>query len=114
MVKLRPGFLPRLFSSNENLIIMNSIKELVKNPSPVVVDVRSQWEYEANHIPGAKNIPLEEVPYKVEEFKSFKSPVVLYCRSGNRSGMAVSILKQNGVADVYNGGGLGDVQFLLN
>ncbi len=79
-----------------------------------MVDVRSAWEYETNHIPGAKNIPLEEVPYKVEELKSLKSPIVLYCRSGNRSGMAVSILKQNGVAEVYNGGGLGDMQFLLN
>lgn len=93
---------------------MNNIKELLKNPSAIVVDVRSHWEYEMEHIPGAKNIPLEEIPYKVEEFKSFKSPVVLYCRSGNRSGMAVTILKQNGVADVYNGGGLGDMQFLLN
>lgn len=113
MVKPRPGFLPRLFLTKK-ITIMSTLKELIKNPSTVVVDVRSAWEYEANHIPGAKNIPLEEVPYKVEEFKSFKSPVVLYCRSGNRSGMAVSILKQNGVADVYNGGGLSDVQFLLN
>lgn len=93
---------------------MSSIKELVRNPSTVLVDVRSPWEYEMEHIPGAKNIPLEEIMYKVEEFKSFKSPVVLYCRSGARSGMAVSILKQNGVADVYNGGGLGEMQFLLN
>jgi len=84
---------------------MSSIKELVKNPSTVLVDVRSPWEYEMEHIPGAKNIPLEEIMYKVE---------VLYCRSGARSGMAVSILKQNGVADVYNGGGLGEMQFLLN
>ncbi|MBP6215568.1 MAG: rhodanese-like domain-containing protein [Chitinophagaceae bacterium] len=90
------------------------MKELVKNPSTVLVDVRSPWEYEMEHIPGAKNIPLEEIMNKVEEFKSFKSPVVLYCRSGARSGMAVSILKQNGVADVYNGGGLGEMQFLLN
>lgn len=110
MVKPRPGHLPRLFKLKK----MNTLKELIKNPATVVVDVRSGWEFEANHIPGAKNIPLEEVPYKVEEFKAFKSPVVLYCRSGNRSAMAVSILKQNGVADVFNGGGLGDLQFMLN
>jgi len=93
---------------------MSTLKELVKDPSTIVVDVRSPWEYEMDHIPGAKNIPLEEIPYKMEEFKSFKSPVVLYCRSGGRSGMAVSILKQNGLANIYNGGGLGDMQFLLN
>jgi phage shock protein E len=93
---------------------MNSLKKLVKDPSTVIVDVRSPWEFEAKHIPGAKNIPLEELPNKIEEFKSFHHPVVVYCRSGNRSGMAASILKQNGVAEVYNGGGLGDMQFLLN
>jgi phage shock protein E len=91
-----------------------NLKDLIKNPSTILVDVRSAREFEAVHIPGAKNIPLEEVPYNVEEFKSFKNPVVLYCRSGNRSGMAVSILKQNGVSEVYNGGALGDIQILLN
>ena len=93
---------------------MNTIKELIKDPSTIVVDVRSPWEYEMNHIPGAKNIPLEEINSKVGEFKSYDSPVILYCRSVNRSSMAVTILKQNGVADVYNGGGLSDLQFLLN
>jgi len=93
---------------------MQTIKELVKNPSTVIVDVRSPWEFEMEHIPGAKNIPLEEVPAKLAEFKSFQTPVVLYCRSGARSGMALSMLKQSGVADVYNGGGLEDMQFLLN
>ncbi len=93
---------------------MNTIKELIKNPSTVVIDVRSPWEYEMDHIPGAKNIPLEEVTGKLEEIKSFNSPVVFYCRSGNRSSMAVTILQQKGVADVYNGGGLSDLQFLLN
>ena len=93
---------------------MNTIKELVKNPSTVIVDVRSPWEFDMEHIPGARNIPLEEVPGKLEEFRSLNKPVVLYCRSGSRSGMAVSMLKQNGVTDVYNGGGLDDIQFLLN
>ena len=47
------------------------------------------------------------------KFKNKKN-IIVFCRSGNRSGMAVSILKQNGVADVFNGGGLGDLQILLN
>jgi len=93
---------------------MESLKVLVRKPETVIVDVRSPWEYEMEHIPGAKNIPLEEISFKLDEFRTFNHPVVLYCRSGNRSGMAVSILKQNGVAEVYNGGGLGDMQFLLN
>lgn len=93
---------------------MNSIKEIIKNPATVIVDVRSPWEFDTEHVTGAKNIPLEEVMYKVKELKEIQRPIVLYCRSGNRSGMAVNILKQNGLTEVYNGGGLGDMQFLLN
>lgn len=38
-----------------------------------------------------------------------KQPIVTYCRSGSRSGMATSMLKQNGIKEVYNGGGLEDL-----
>ena len=38
-----------------------------------------------------------------------KTPIVAYCRSGSRSGIAVSILKQRGINEVYNGGGLQDL-----
>ncbi|MBL7739650.1 MAG: rhodanese-like domain-containing protein [Chitinophagaceae bacterium] len=93
---------------------MSALRELVKNPSTVLVDVRNQWEYEMEHIPGAMNIPLDQVPAKIEEFRSLQKPLVIYCRSGSRSGMAVSILKQKGITDVYNGGGLGDIQLLIN
>ncbi|MBK8607754.1 MAG: rhodanese-like domain-containing protein [Chitinophagaceae bacterium] len=93
---------------------MHTIKVLLKNKSTVVVDVRNSWEYEMEHITGAKNIPLEEISGNIDLFKSFNNPVVLYCRSGNRSGMATSILKQNGLTEVYNGGGLDDMKTFLN
>jgi phage shock protein E len=38
-----------------------------------------------------------------------RTPIVAYCRSGARSGMAVSLLKQSGINEVYNGGGLFDL-----
>ncbi len=93
---------------------MNNLKKLVHDPATVVVDVRNAWEYKAEHIPGAVNIPLDEIPGMAEELKSFKRPLVLYCRSGNRSGMAVSILQQLGLTELYNGGSLDDMKFLLN
>ena len=93
---------------------MLTIKKLVNNPQTLIVDVRSPLEFESEHIPGTQNIPLEEIPSRVAEFKSLGKPLVLYCRSGNRSGMGVSILKQNGVTEVYNGGSLGDIRILLN
>ena len=74
-----------------------------------IVDVRTPEEYAGDHYPNAINIPLNEVPERIEEFKQLKQPIVAYCRSGNRSGMAVSILKQSGLTEVYNGGGLTDL-----
>ena len=83
------------------------MKEILNKAS--VVDVRTPGEYLDGHYPGAVNIPLNELVQRLNEFKEMKKPIVAYCRSGARSGMAVSLLKQNGLNDVYNGGGLFDL-----
>lgn len=83
------------------------MKEILNKAS--VVDVRTPGEYLSGHYPGAINIPLDELPQRLDEFKEMKQPIVAYCRSGARSGMAVSVLKQNGLNEVYNGGGLIDL-----
>jgi phage shock protein E len=54
------------------------------------------------------------VQSRISEFEKMPKPIVVYCRSGARSGMAMSILKQSGINEVYNGGGLADMQMLLN
>lgn len=74
-----------------------------------VVDVRTPQEYEQSHYPGAVNIPVDQIQSRLQEVKGMNVPIVAYCRTGNRSGMAVTILKQNGIIDVYNGGGLEDL-----
>jgi phage shock protein E len=74
-----------------------------------IVDVRTPGEYDEGHYPGAINIPLNELPSRLDEFKEMKTPIVAYCRSGARSGMAVSLLKQSGINEVINGGGLIDL-----
>jgi phage shock protein E len=81
----------------------------VKNGPKTLVDVRTPEEYAGGHVPGAINIPLDEVQSRLDEFRNMPKPVVAYCRSGARSGMATSILKQAGVQDVVNGGGITDV-----
>lgn len=83
------------------------MKDLLQNAT--IVDVRTPEEFKSSHYPGAINIPLDEVPQCLEEFRQTLQPLILYCRSGNRSGMAVSILKQAGINNVYNGGSLTDV-----
>lgn len=83
------------------------MKEILNKAS--IVDVRTPGEYLDGHYPGAINIPLNELPQRLEEFKEMKRPIVAYCRSGARSGAAISVLKQNGFSEVYNGGGLFDL-----
>lgn len=83
------------------------MKNILQNAT--FLDVRTPEEFSGNHYPTAINIPLNELPQRLDEIKEMKQPIVTYCRSGNRSGMAVSILKQNGFTDVYNGGGLSDL-----
>lgn len=79
------------------------------HPNTTIVDVRSPEEFSQEHYPGAINIPVEQVPHRIEEFRKMDGPIIAYCRSGNRSGIAVAILKQAGLQDVHNGGGLEDL-----
>ncbi len=78
-----------------------------------LIDVRTPEEFQMSHAQGAINIPLDTIPYRVAEIAALPAPRVLYCRSGNRSGMAVQILRQAGVSDVHNGGSLEDVIYSL-
>ena len=83
------------------------MQDIIKNST--IVDVRTPDEFTDKHFPNAINIPLDQVQQNVEEFKKMPKPIIAYCRSGARSGMAVSMLKQAGIADVINGGGLEDL-----
>jgi phage shock protein E len=74
-----------------------------------IIDVREPGEFSMGCVEGSTNIPLGEVPNKIEEFKAMKKPLILCCASGNRSGQAVQFLGANGVEDIYNGGGWNDV-----
>lgn len=70
-----------------------------------IIDVREPSEFSMGCIDCSTNIPLGQVPNKIEEFKRMKKPLVLCCASGGRSGQAVQFLEENGVEEVYNGGG---------
>jgi phage shock protein E len=74
-----------------------------------VVDVRTPGEFKSGHYPGAVNIPLHELDDRLAEFGDKEKPIVVYCRSGNRSGQAKRQLEAAGYRDVTNGGGLRDM-----
>ncbi len=76
--------------------------KLVKEGA-VIVDVRTKGEYHAGHIEGSKNLPLDSIKHEAAALKQLNKPVITVCRSGNRSGMAKSILATAGI-EVYNGG----------
>jgi len=67
-----------------------------------LVDVRTPEEFAAGHVPGAVNIPVQELDRRMGELESRDQPVVLYCASGVRSGRAARILKDAGYSTVHN------------
>ena len=67
-----------------------------------LIDVRTPSEFAAGHIPGAINIPLQQLDSRLTELQPKETPVVLYCRSGNRSGSAARMLKNAGFAEVHD------------
>jgi phage shock protein E len=91
---------------------MPPLSTLIKERQGTILDVRSAPEFQDGHFPGAINIPVDQIPYKVEALKQMAQPFICYCRSGARSSMATMILKSNGFDDVFNAGGLQDIQQL--
>ncbi len=91
---------------------MSTISEVLKTPGTTIVDVRTRGEYSGGHVAGSINIPLNELPARMDEIKAMKQ-VVLCCASGMRSGNATALLKQNGI-NCYNGGPWTDVNFHAN
>jgi rhodanese-related sulfurtransferase len=60
-----------------------------------LIDVRADHEWEAGHLPGATQVPLDELPERTGEIDKDR-PVLLYCRGGNRSTMAAAALADAG------------------
>lgn len=96
-------------SSSNNLSAAEYKSRYVETNSPhVLIDVRTLAEYKDGHITGAKNIPLQEVTQRLAQIPHGK-PIMVYCRSGNRSGMALQMLQTAGYEEVYNVGGIGEL-----
>lgn len=76
----------------------------------VVIDVRTPAEAAAGMLPGAKLIPLADLPARLHDVETLVagnkgSPIIVHCRSGARSGSAKAILQQAGFTNVVNAGG---------
>lgn len=87
-----------------------NIEKLILEGAPVI-DVRTPGEFVAGNVPGTKNIPLNEVPARLEEFKSLPQPFVVCCQSGARSGQAHAFLTAQGL-NCFNAGSWLDVNYI--
>lgn len=86
---------------------------LVEEEQGVVLDVRTSVEYATGHIDGATNISHDELAERIGEVGKLTGgdksrPIVVYCRSGKRAGMAKKVLTEAGYEQVTNLGGLSD------
>ena len=98
------NFIKNLFGNTNT----NNLSEIISQGA-FLVDVRTTQEFAESKIKGAVNIPLDKIALQIEKFKN-KNNIVVFCRSGNRSGQAKAILERSGIINVINGGSFGNMK----
>ncbi len=100
-------FITRLFSGSQVNAVSPSDahKKLAQKPKPFLLDVRQPEEYRTGHIPGAKLIPLGELPARLKELPK-NQEIIVVCQSGNRSLSATRQLAGSGYNVVNLRGGM--------
>jgi len=77
--------------------------QLINHKNALILDVRDDKEYKAGHVLNAKLIPLGKLHERVGELEKYRDrPIVVMCRSGNRSSSACAFLGKQGFTQVYN------------
>jgi rhodanese-related sulfurtransferase len=100
--------------NNQEAVYMNITAEEAKQimdteEGYIILDVRTQEEYDESHIPGAILIPNTEIEARAEEILTDKDQLILvYCRSGRRSKLAAEILVELGYTNIKEFGGIID------
>lgn len=80
-----------------------SALQLINHREAVVLDVREPDEFKGGHLLNAKSIPLGKLRERIGELERYRDkPIVVVCRSGNRSATACAMLGREGFAQAYN------------
>jgi phage shock protein E len=96
-----------------SLVTPATAREWLKKGA-LVIDVRSEGEFQERHLPGAINIPLGSLGDEIARRAPDKEQaILLHCLSGTRSGMAKARLKQLGYRNVFNLGSYGRAERVL-
>jgi phage shock protein E len=90
---------------------MKTLEEKIRTGTATIVDVRSPGEFMHGHVKGSANIPLQQIPERLDELRKMND-IILCCASGNRSGQATRYLAQQGIT-CENGGSWIDLDMLL-
>ena len=86
--------------------INQGVAEWNATPGAVLLDVRTPQEYREGHIPGGKNVPLQELERVTAMVSEKDVPLFVYCHSGARSSQAVRLLARMGYTNLKNIGGI--------
>ena len=89
-----------------------TIQELIQQGAKII-DVRTAEEFKGGNVPNSINIPMNEVPQRIDDFEDIDDPIILCCLSGGRSGQATGLLQAQGI-ECYNGGGWMDVNYAIS
>jgi len=77
--------------------------QLINRQDALVIDVRDTGEYEAGHIAGARHVPEKQLAERLKELEKFKNRALLVvCRNGVRSSVAVQVLRRGGFNEAVN------------
>lgn len=103
------GLLILLGCSEDTKMNVQEVWAVIESPA-LVIDVRTVEEVQAGALIGAFHVPYEDILRGVDALGATQdTPIVVYCRSGNRSGIAQSMLQQAGYSAVVNGGAYDDL-----
>lgn len=92
---------------------MQNVEDLIRQNKGTIIDVRTYGEFLGGHVAGSKNIPLHEIPSRIDELQELPMPLIFCCASGNRSGQATYFLRNQGI-DCHNGGSWLDVNYFAS
>ncbi|MCI9650435.1 rhodanese-like domain-containing protein [uncultured Acetatifactor sp.] len=86
--------------------INQGVEEYRAVPQAILLDVRTPEEYGGGHVPGSRNLPLQQIEKITAIAEKKETPLFVYCQSGARSRQAVSLLQRMGYENVNNIGGM--------
>jgi len=85
------------------------VKQKNKNSQKTIIDVRRPDEYEKAHANGTINIPLNEIPSRLDEIRKLNTPLVVVCGGGTRHVKAFELLNSKGI-ECEKGGSWTDIK----